>query len=91
MNGSELLRMICAKEGVDIAVAGTVMRSFVEQLVEALQGGETVTIRGFGRFATHTRVATTRRNPATGAVVKVPEQRVLSFHASDTLRKVING
>lgn len=91
MNATDLITAVCAQEGVDPAVAARVMRAFLESLAVALEDGQNVTIRGFGRFETHVRKAMVRRNPATGAEVVVPEHRVLGFHPAPGLKGRLNG
>lgn len=91
MNSTDLIKEVSDAEGVDAAVAARVMRTFLESLASALADGENVTIRGFGRFETHLRKEMKRRNPSTGAVVVVPEQQVLTFHAAPGLKERLNG
>jgi nucleoid DNA-binding protein len=91
MNATELITAVCKAEDVDPVVAARVMRSFLESLASALSDGQNVTIRGFGRFETHVRKAMTRRNPATGKEVVVPEHRVLGFHPAPGLKARLNG
>lgn len=91
MNATDLIKAVSAAEQVDPATAARVMRTFLESLASALEDGQNVTIRGFGRFETHLRKEMKRRNPATGEVVVVPEQQVLTFHAAPGLKERLNG
>jgi len=63
----------------------------LEGIVEALNRGEKVELRGFGSFRVRERGARRGRNPKTGAAVEIPAKRIPFFKAGKELRKVING
>ncbi|MBR6914833.1 MAG: HU family DNA-binding protein, partial [Clostridia bacterium] len=45
---------------------------------------------GFGTFGTKKRAARTGRNPQTGAAIKVPASKVVSFAPSSALKAKVN-
>ena len=62
----------------------------LEGIIEALNRGEKVELRGFGSFRVRERGARRGRNPKTGAAVGIPAKRVHYFKAGKELRKTIN-
>ena len=62
----------------------------LEGIVEALNRGEKVELRGFGSFRVRERGARRGRNPKTGAAVEIPAKLVPYFKAGKELKEVIN-
>ncbi len=67
---------------------GVVLDAALAAMVESLQAGEKIEIRGFGRFGIRQRGPRTGRNPTTGAAVDVPAKRICYFKPGKTLRLV---
>jgi integration host factor subunit beta len=59
-------------------------------IVEALQKGDKIELRGFGSFRVRRRDSRTGRNPKTGAGVVVPAKRIPHFKPGKELRELIN-
>ena len=59
-------------------------------IVDALQRGEKVELRGFGSFRFRRRLPRKGRNPKTGDRVDVPSKRVLYFKPGKELKELIN-
>lgn len=59
-------------------------------IVEALQGGDKIELRGFGSFRLRQRRSRAGRNPKTGAGVVVPERSFPHFKPGKELRELIN-
>jgi integration host factor subunit beta len=59
-------------------------------ILEALQSGDKIELRGFGSFRIRRRRSRTGRNPKTGAGVVVPAKRVPHFKPGKELRELIN-
>lgn len=70
----------------------------VEQLVEIIFGsivdtlnnGEKIELRGFGSFRVRERNARKGRNPKTGEPVDIPAKRVAYFKPGKDLKDIIN-
>jgi nucleoid DNA-binding protein len=56
-----------------------------------LDGGEKVTIPGFGTFQVKTRAARTGTHPATGQRIEIPAKKHVVFKPGKTLRERISG
>jgi integration host factor subunit beta len=59
-------------------------------IVEALQRGDKIELRGFGSFRVRRRRSRTGRNPKTGQGVLVPAKSVPCFKPGKELRELIN-
>ena len=71
--------------------AAIIVELIFDKMVRALRSGEKVELRGFGVFNTRDRRARTRRNPKTGAAVKVPAKKIAFFRPSRELKKLIQN
>jgi integration host factor subunit alpha len=61
-----------------------------EVLKETLAKGERIKINGFGKFVLRDKRPRPGRNPHTGRPIKITERRVLTFKASEVLRRALN-
>jgi integration host factor subunit beta len=68
-----------------------VVETIFESIIQALQGGDKIEIRGFGSFRTRQRQGRIGRNPKTGARVEVPPKRILFFKPSKELKDFVNA
>ena len=63
----------------------------LNEIKRALKRGDSVELRGFGRFSVKTQKSSIRRNPKTGEKVAVPEKKVIRWKQSKDLFKKINN
>jgi integration host factor subunit beta len=68
-----------------------VVETVFESIIQALQTGDKIEIRGFGSFRTRERRGRVGRNPKTGAKVEVPAKRIPFFKPSKELKDFVNG
>ena len=62
----------------------------LNEIMQALQRGERVELRGFGIFSTKKQKSRISRNPKTGEKVNTPEKRTIHFKMAKDLFKKIN-
>ncbi len=74
------------KQQAEIAV-----QTILDSVVEALQSGDKVELRGFGSFRLRERKPRQGRNPKTNEEVQIPAKRVVYFRLGRELRKLINS
>lgn len=82
---ADLVNEVVTASGVEISKkdADTIVKTVFETISQFANGGESVTIRGFGTFKNKTRAARTCRNPQKpGETINVPEKTVLTFKAA---------
>ena len=69
----------------------TVLNVFTENIAGALKKGNTVEIRGLGRwYCKKLKENFNARNPATNELIYKPERAKIRFRPSKKLKKVIN-
>lgn len=90
MNKKDLIKAVagdCDRSERDVV---EVIDSFLKVVSLSLSTGESVNVRDFGKFEERTRKAVTRRNPATGDPIDIPERRTVAFIPGDGLRERLN-
>jgi integration host factor subunit beta len=68
-----------------------IVETIFDSIIQALQTGDKIEIRGFGSFRTRQRRGRVGRNPKTGAKVEVPPKRIPFFKPSKELKDFVNG
>jgi len=63
--------------------------TIVETIVEALKGGDEVSIAGLGIFSTKMRPARQGRNPRTGEAIQIQAMRVPKFRPAKALKDAV--
>jgi integration host factor subunit beta len=64
---------------------------FFQSIVNALERGEKIELRGFGSFRIRKRNARQGRNPKTGDQVSVPAKRIPYFKPGRELKELLNA
>ena len=90
MKKAELVEAIAAKAGLTKADANRALEATFEVITKALKKGERVPVAGFGTFNVTKRKAREGRNPQTGATVKIPARKAVSFKAGTALKDAVN-
>jgi integration host factor subunit beta len=67
-----------------------IVETVFDSIIESLQKGEKIEIRGFGSFRTRQRRGRVGRNPKTGEKVEVPAKRIPFFKPSKELKDFVN-
>ena len=88
---SELVQKLC-DDHPDLTVKEVerVVSAFFDSIVEQLQKGGRVELRGFGAFSVKVRDSRVGRNPRTGATVRVARKAVPFFKTGKQLRDMLN-
>ena len=66
-----------------------VITGFLQAIMEALQEGNKVELRGFGSFRLRHRQARAGRNPRTGATVQIRAKTVPAFTAGKVFQEAV--
>ena len=69
----------------------TIVETIFDSIIESLQGGDKIEIRGFGSFRTRQRRGRVGRNPKTGEKVEVPPKKIPFFKPSKELKDFVNS
>ena len=90
MNKTELIAIIANRADVTQQVAEDVLKAFTDTVSETLgKRNEKVVVTGFGTFEVRTRVQRQGKNPRTGEVIVVPEQKSPAFRAGKLLKEAV--
>ena len=91
MNTTELADKIAADHGLTKAEARKFIDSIFSMITDTTARGEDVSIGGFGKFKLKTSAAREGRNPSTGAAIKIPSSKRLTFAVAKATRDRLNG
>ena len=79
MTKADLISEITEKTGVEkIAVQATV-ESLMTSIIDAMESGENVYLRGFGSFIVKKRAEKTGRNISKNTTIKIPAHNIPAF------------
>ena len=81
MNKTELVKKIAEKAEISQTQAKSVLEATLESVKEALQGGDSVQLIGFGTFSVSERAARTGKNPRTGEKIQIAAKKIAKFKA----------
>ncbi|MDA8268449.1 MAG: HU family DNA-binding protein [Actinomycetota bacterium] len=91
MNKSELVEAISKTTSLAKRDAENAVNALVHTVVSEVKAGRRVAVVGFGAFRPTRRAARMGRNPQSGAAVRIPASKGVSFAASSTFKDVMNG
>lgn len=91
MTKAEFVEQVALQTQLTQKQTAAIVESFLRCIVDALQEGDKVELRGFGSFRCRQRRPRTGRNPKTGTLVPVPARNVPCFKAGKALRALLNG
>jgi DNA-binding protein HU-beta len=91
MTKTQLVAAIAESAHLDKAAANRALEALTEIVTKEVASGGAVTLPGLGKFACRARPARTVRNPATGAQMTKPADRVAKVTISKQLKEVINA
>lgn len=70
--------------------AKEIVELFFEEIRTTLERGEEIKISGFGNFQLRDKPQRPGRNPKTGEEVPISARRVVTFHASQKLKGMVD-
>ena len=71
MNKAELIDAVAEDAEIKKSEAARALDSAIENITNALKGGDSVTLVGFGTFTVRRREARMGRNPRTGEAIQI--------------------
>jgi len=86
---AELADLLFEKVGFNKREAKDMVESFFEEVRTALERGEGVKLSGFGNFQLRDKPQRPGRNPKTGEEIPISARRVVTFHASQKLKSMV--
>lgn len=79
MNRIELVGKIAAEHGLSRAEAGSILETITKTIVDAVSGGDCVTLAGFGTFRQVARAERAGFNPQSGERIRIAAQKMPKF------------
>lgn len=90
MTKQDLVNAASAQAGVTKKDAQAVLDALIESITGALQGGDSVTITGFGTFRVSHRAARTGVNPRNPEQkINIPAMKLPAFKAGKTFKDAL--
>jgi integration host factor subunit beta len=90
MTKAGLVSQVAAKIQLPTYQTETVVNLFLQCIMDALEAGDKVELRGFGSFRLRHRQPRTGRNPKTGETVQIPAKQVPWFTVGKVLRALVD-
>jgi len=88
---AELAEMLFERVGLNKREAKDMVETFFDEIRDALERGESVKLSGFGNFQLRDKPQRPGRNPKTGEAIPISARRVVTFHASQKLKALIES
>ncbi|HMS39455.1 MAG TPA: integration host factor subunit beta [Pyrinomonadaceae bacterium] len=90
MTKADLVEKVASEAEMTKKDAEQLVEIIFESIIDSLNKGEKIELRGFGSFRVRERNARQGRNPKTGEAVKIPAKRVAYFKPGKELKDSIN-
>jgi DNA-binding protein HU-beta len=84
MTKADLVTDISDKTGVEKIAVQSTIETFMQSVIDAMENGENVYLRGFGSFIVKKRAEKTGRNISKNTTLIIPEHFVPTFKPSKT-------
>ena len=88
---AELTELLYEQVGLNKREAKEMVETFFEEICSALERGEMVKLSGFGNFQLRDKPQRPGRNPRTGEEIPITARRVVTFHASQKLKSMVES
>ena len=89
MTKADLINIIAQKVNLQNRQAETVVNLVFDMMSDTLKKDDRIEIRGFGSFVNRVYGAYEGRNPKTGEEIPITARRVVTFHASQKLKTLV--
>ena len=86
---ADLADLLFEKVGLNKREAKDMVESFFEEVRRSLEQGEGVKLSGFGNFQLRDKPQRPGRNPKTGEEIPITARRVVTFHARQKLKAMV--
>ncbi len=87
---AELAELLFEQVGLNKREAKDMVETFFDEIRNALEHGESVKLSGFGNFQLRDKPQRPGRNPKTGEEIPITARRVVTFHASQKLKNMVD-
>ncbi|EON13484.1 integration host factor subunit alpha [Pandoraea sp. SD6-2] len=88
---AELAELLFEHVGLNKREAKDMVEAFFESIRDALESGDSVKLSGFGNFQLRDKPQRPGRNPKTGEAIPIAARRVVTFHASQKFKSIVES
>ncbi|MFI0546087.1 MAG: integration host factor subunit alpha [Brachymonas sp.] len=88
---AQLSELLHQEVGLNKRESKDIVDAFFYMLSDAVIQGQDVKITGFGNFQVRAKAARPGRNPRTSEAVAIAPRHVVTFHASQKLKELLQG
>jgi len=88
---AELAEFLFEQVGLNKREAKDMVETFFNEIRDALERGDSVKFSGFGNFQLRDKPQRPGRNPRTGEEIPITARRVVTFHASQKLKEMVEA
>ncbi len=88
---AELSEMLFERLGLNKRESKDMVEAFFELVNDSLVSGTDVKLSGFGNFQIRRKAPRPGRNPRTGEAIPIEARNVVTFHASQKLKDMVQG
>jgi len=89
MTRADLAEAVCREVGLSRTESSTLVEMMLEEICAAIVRGESVKLSSFATFQVRDKAERMGRNPKTGEEVPITPRRVMTFRASNILKKQV--
>lgn len=87
---ADLTELVYRELGISQAESAEIVDSVIEEIVESLVRGGQAKLSSFGTFSVRQKKERMGRNPRTKEEIPITARKVVSFHPSNILVKIVN-
>lgn len=91
MTKADLVEKVAVEADLTKKDAEQLVEIVLDSIIDSLNAGEKIELRGFGSFRVRERNSRKGRNPKTGDAVDIPAKRVAYFKPGKELKELINS
>ena len=88
---AELAELLFDRLGLNKRESKDMVEAFFEIVHASLVDGQDVKLSGFGNFNIRRKAPRPGRNPRTGEAIPIKARHVVTFHASQKLKSIVQG
>lgn len=88
---AQLAEMLFEQIGLNKRESKDMVDTFFDLICARLVAGEEVKLSGFGNFQMRIKAPRPGRNPRTGELIPIEARKVVTFHASQKLKEMIQA
>ncbi len=90
MKKAELITKVSEKQNIPLKVAKVIVDGIFDGMIQSMEKGERIEIRGFGSFVVRHYGGYKGRNPKTGQLVDVAPKKLPFFKVGRELKEMVN-